>query len=621
MMKSIPFFLGCLFAFSSVFSQNSEPTHGEFPANTAWFNCEMQLTIENLKDKVVVVEIWHPDNLEGRWIAQTIQEKAALHQQIQMVSLIVGDTLHPFSRNDINAFIQENGIIHPVGLVKDLKSFPDLKVDQLPILMLFQQSVNPILVSNDGSSIKEIVQMVDEISKDQQYLFSLSAWQAGPSIDPRYWADPLVEYPTYISSTDGFFPLFITENAHQRFIVLNGEGVAEFNVGSYPGYLDGNFLSSRFRNAGGTSYDSENKLLYIADTDNNRVRVADLGSRIVYNLIGNGEQSTGQAHFIDGPMQAMGFPTDVLYKSGKLYVLSGQSSQLFEADPLSGKCTELAHFPRVPLRDGLYSTYPKNLSESKDGLYVTMSDGKVYHVKGKKVDVFYSPEMGKGKASAVSYFGKNTFVAMSDSNRVYMVDKKAKWSLLAGSGAKGSANGVKEEATFNGISDLTMANGELIACDKRNSLLRMINPKTGKTRTLQFKPEMELVYNVDAINGGEPVLFDSLFVARGENELTITFDLQGYEIVKGRNEVFVNETENGPKLESNEVTEKGIRCTFDTAKLPSDLLQFEVYMTLSPKAEPDKILIKRAFFNVMLEKTSTAGRDHTIVYYPNLLPY
>jgi hypothetical protein len=250
-----------------------------------------------------------------------------------------------------------------------------------------------------------------------------------------------------------------------------------------------------------------------------------------------------------------------------------------------------------------------------------MSDGIVYFINGKKTEVFYNPSEGKGTASAVAFLGKTTYVAMSDSNRVYSIDKNRKWTMLSGSGQRGCANGAAESSSFYGISDLTVANGELIACDKRNSLLRMINPKSGRTRTLQFKPEMELVYNVDAINGGEPVLFDSLFVAKGMNELTIKFDLQDYEVVPGRNEVFVNEQGGGIVLEGNEVTKNGIRCTFDTEKLPSPLLQFEVYITMSSKSEPDRTIIKRAFFNVMLENDRTAGRDHVITYTPNLLPY
>ncbi len=82
--------------------------------------------------------------------------------------------------------------------------------------------------------------------------------------------------------------LFISDSGNYRILGLKIETrKIEFVIGSgRRGLLNGSFESAEFDWPQGLSYDSKNKLLYIADTFNDRVRVANLEKKQVYTVCG-----------------------------------------------------------------------------------------------------------------------------------------------------------------------------------------------------------------------------------------------------------------------------------------------------------------------------------------------
>ena len=592
--------------FFRTLSAGQTPGGDEFSPKTIWFNCETELTMSLFKEKILVIEIWHPDCLEGRGYAQRIQEMSDYNQQIQLVSLIPGDTANPFSRSDITFFIQKNQLHHPVGICPDFAGFLDLKADRFPILMLYQQSSKPVMVSNDGASLEEVMFTLTELVKDKAYIYAMNPWQAGPAVDPKYYADPLIEAPEYIASSEGAFPLYITESSHQRIIELDESGTTTQTIGSSRGYIEGNFLSARFFNPGGVSFDPLENLLYIADTDNNRVRIADMQSKIVYSLLGDGGLMRGKPKTIDGPLESIGYPTDVVYHNKKLYVLSGQTNQLFVADPVSGKAELLVDLEEQWTRTKC-RVYAKNLSISKEGFFIVMSNGDAYEFENKKLKKL------QGEMSALIQDGKRTFLLEGAKGKIDVL-KKNNLTTLATCDSSQLVNWKKS-------TDMTKIGGELYVCDYRHHRIRQVDILSGKVSTFQIQPAMELVYNIDAIAGGEPVIYDSLRVKSGQNQLHLTIDIPGYVLVKkGRNEINVNDQE-GPQLSTNQITSEGVDVKFDVGKLPSPLLQFEIYLTASPINEPDIIFIKRTFFNVMLQEDPEGERKHEITYQPTMQQY
>lgn len=61
-------------------------------------------------------------------------------------------------------------------------------------------------------------------------------------------------------------------------------------AGNGPALVDGSFDGAALNRPQGVAYDARARMLYIADTENHAVRAADLASRTVVTLAGNGSK-------------------------------------------------------------------------------------------------------------------------------------------------------------------------------------------------------------------------------------------------------------------------------------------------------------------------------------------
>jgi hypothetical protein len=97
--------------------------------------------------------------------------------------------------------------------------------------------------------------------------------------------------------------LFISDSGNNRILVVLIETKkVEFIIGSgIGGLLNGNFDQCCFNWPQGLSYDSSNKLLYIADTFNDRIRMANLKTRQVFTVCGTSTNNKiGQYDLVGG---------------------------------------------------------------------------------------------------------------------------------------------------------------------------------------------------------------------------------------------------------------------------------------------------------------------------------
>ena len=104
--------------------------------------------------------------------------------------------------------------------------------------------------------------------------------------------------------------------------LVAGQGQAGF--AGNPGFLDGTFTESRFNAPAGMALSSNNNLLYVADTKNNRIRVVHLNDmNRVDTLTGD-----GQAVDKDGPVSLAEFnqPSALAFLPGDLLAVTGRPS-------------------------------------------------------------------------------------------------------------------------------------------------------------------------------------------------------------------------------------------------------------------------------------------------------
>lgn len=153
-----------------------------------------------------------------------------------------------------------------------------------------------------------------------------------------------------------------------------GQSVVETIAGNgVPGFADGVAARARFNTPTALALSADGNFLFVADTNNNRVRRIDLANRRVSTLAGGG----GGATTLDGPggqatlLQPIGLALD---SDGVLYVAEFGASDIRRIDP-AGNVTSVAGGGSLKLRDGLGIDARFNLPR---GLAIDTQRGVLY---------------------------------------------------------------------------------------------------------------------------------------------------------------------------------------------------------------------------------------------------
>ena len=130
-------------------------------------------------------------------------------------------------------------------------------------------------------------------------------------------------------------------NGNPRIETIAGNGV--------PGFADGEALKARFNTPTGIALSNDGQFLYVADTNNMRIRRVNLVTRRVETFSGSGDIGA-----LDGPFfqasfsQPVGLAVDA---AGNIYVCDILAGQIRRLDP-NGNANTVTGGTRPKFRDG-----------------------------------------------------------------------------------------------------------------------------------------------------------------------------------------------------------------------------------------------------------------------------
>jgi sugar lactone lactonase YvrE len=180
--------------------------------------------------------------------------------------------------------------------------------------------------------------------------------------------------------------LFIADSNHNRIVVADLDGRVLAVIGNGRAALqDGDYETASFFRPQGLALADANTL-YVADTENHAIRRVDLQARLVETVAGNGRQ--GSLHTIEGRGTGVSLnsPWDVLVHDGLVYVAMAGQHQLWLYDPATQVARVFAGSGREELKDGsLLSAglnQPSGLATDGDMLYVADSEASAIRSAG-----------------------------------------------------------------------------------------------------------------------------------------------------------------------------------------------------------------------------------------------
>ena len=213
------------------------------------------------------------------------------------------------------------------------------------VVRRIQRSGTDITVDTFAGSFSEIT------NKDQQKRFN-STRQGLTSYRDAGLLDSAFRLPDdiLIAPSGAIYIADAGNHAIRRITQTGGQSVVETIAGNgVPGFADGGATNARFNTPTALALSADGNFLFVADTNNNRVRRIDLVNRRVSTLAGG---AAGPS--VDGPggqaalFQPIGLALD---SDGVLYVSEFGASDIRRIDP-AGNVTTVAGGGGTKLRDG-----------------------------------------------------------------------------------------------------------------------------------------------------------------------------------------------------------------------------------------------------------------------------
>ncbi len=607
-------FLTLLFLATSLFAQDSLSTTADvISKKSVWVNTEFPVAIETFTQKVLLVVVTDESCVECNYFISELQNELFFNSAVQLVQVMKGNPENPVSRNHLMQYIQRYGYTHPIGVVPDFNGFKTADIKQTPYFLMYEKSTTPLTMGQGYQGFTQIKNRLKELADEKTFLASCIAYQMKPTMDPIWWADPVIETPTYIANQDNGTGIFVNDAAHHRILGFDENGNMVLPVCSpVPGFLDDNIFNSQFRCPNGLFH--HNDKLYVADTYNNRVRVVDMRAEKVSTLLGNGYITFSKASNIDGKFQPLGLPMDVVVTNGKLYVISAATNQLFEVDLEDGMAKSICDLPQSP--DALLRSSPINLSLYQDDFLITMSDGLLYQVDKKgKVESLVKKETFRFNSACEWLNG----IAGITKNGKIMYYEKGKWTVV---GEPDEKKKTKNAMILAYPTDVILRNDELYITDTDNHFIRIVDAPTDKLmKNFWIKLSPDLIGFDPAYASGEVVQMDSIYISTDPVKVHVLLDLHGYTIVpNGRNEAIINDITNKVSITSETITKEEFTFNIKSGFENPDIY-VEFYLTLEHPDNPGLYIIKRAYLDFAVLQDEKAEKVQEQVYSLTLLPY
>ncbi len=606
------FFL-CVSGASSL-AQEYDITGHYFPKGTVWLNTDGPMSQNNFENKITLVVVSDFECVECGYYLSTLQEELMQTPGVQIIQVIRGNTNAPVSRKFVLQYIQQYGYTHPVAMVADYSGFQGTGILEVPFFMLYQKSNVPVFAQGGVTGYGSLIKKLDEVKSNKELLQSCYNYQLQPAIMPSWWGNPVIENPTALCADDDNDKLYVIDAAHDRIVELDGAGLCTKVIGSSAAGFSEDYLNnSRFDHPQGICY-HEGKL-YIADTYNHRIRVADLNTQRVQTICGNGQTTLQKSNELVLGKDPIGLPVGVAYWNKAIFTISAATNEVFQLNTAEGKAKKFADLPEGKF--GAMRLCPVSIIGVKDHLYISMNDGSMVQIdkQGNKINVpandgFTPSTLGEWKGQVIASSLKQ--------NRIMLLGKKG-WRFIAGDGTVGNKNGDSRKATFSSPVGLATLNGELFIADRENHELRKLSaPKKGKVRTFSVQLSRELIGEVAAHTFGESVVMDTLRLSKKESKIHVALDLGNYKLLPEWSSVDIDEV-TGAYLPTQSVTEDGFTFGINNRFEGLDVY-IEVYLMLEDPNNPGIYIVKRSYLSFVLDRVDNAPAAQEQVYKVNILP-
>lgn len=341
-----------------------------------WLNTKQAYSLKKLRGKIVLLDFWTFGCINCQHI---IPDLKRLEKEYAQELVVIGVHSAKFDNEKTRIAIQKAilkfGIEHPVVNDADLKLWDQYAVKAWPTLVL----INPkgkIIKHQAGERVYEVMQpLIEALIREFGDAINRDAldFQLEQEINPQ----SKLRFPSKMIFEENEQVIYLSDSGHNRILKINLDGqILEIIGQGTQGFQDGCFEQCTFYEPQGLAL--HKNFLYIADTKNNALRKANLQTRTLQTIAGDGSLDY---YFYDkrwGEAVKPNSPWDLIIQEPYLYVASAGNHQILRMHLASEEVQRWAGMGQEVLVDGPLResgfNQPSGLSLTNNKLYVADSE-------------------------------------------------------------------------------------------------------------------------------------------------------------------------------------------------------------------------------------------------------
>jgi thiol-disulfide isomerase/thioredoxin len=358
----------------------------EFPA-LDWLNTGRPLRMADLRGKVVVLDFWTYGCINCQHVIPDLKRLEAKYAaELVVVGVHSAKFEHERDTDNIRQIVLRYELEHPVVNDRDLTVWDAYAVRAWPTLVVVDPA-GRIVGQRSGEGIYETFdEVIGSLVAEFDARGQIDRTPLELRLEREGIEDTPLRFPGKVLADAPGRRLFIADSNHNRIVVANLDTyqVQQVIGGPEPGFADGDFATARFYRPQGMALGAAGRILYVADTENHAIRAVDLVDGRVETIAGTGRQTRSYPG-IGGPGTAVALnsPWDLERLGDDLYVAMAGSHQVWRMDLAGGTIGPWAGSGREGISGGplASATLAQPSGLTTDGEWIYFADSEASAIR------------------------------------------------------------------------------------------------------------------------------------------------------------------------------------------------------------------------------------------------
>ncbi len=482
----------------------------EFPLDLDWLNTDRKYTIADLRGKFVLLDFWTYGCINCVHVISELKRLEEKYPELIVIGVHSAKFVNERESANIEEAILKYDLRHPVIVDSEFKVWDAYSINAWPSFVLIAPD-GEVLGKTSGEGIFERLDPVlpNLIAEyDRRGLLNRDKMRFALLKETDRAPQGFLAFPGKICADTLGKRLFVSDSNHNRILVLSPDGAIQDVIGSgLQGAKNGSFYEASFFWPQGMVLDEDH--LYIADTDNNLIRRADLRLKMIETVAGKVLQDSSSKPLSSGILRGddtlISSPWDLTALGDWIYIAMAGTHQIWRMNRMTLKIEPYAGTGREGIIDGIAAQ--ANLAQpsgiTTDGHALYFADSEASAIKSIEDDVVvtmvgtglfdFGDEDGPFDQAklqhplGILYYDGAVYIADTYNHKIKRADLTSKTIItVAGTGKPGHKDGPALEAELREPSGLAFLDGRIYIADTNNHQIRVYDPSAATLSTLEI---------------------------------------------------------------------------------------------------------------------------------------